>query len=147
MELMQDVEQLSPREAFAALRATADSALVDVRTRAELVFVGGPDAAALGRPLALVEWVGFPGGQPNGRFLDELKRALGEPLPGRLFFLCRSGHRSLAAARLVAGLMREAGAPVDCTNVAEGFEGDLDAEGRRGTVNGWKVAGLPWRQS
>ncbi|MEM7686023.1 MAG: rhodanese-like domain-containing protein, partial [Pseudomonadota bacterium] len=34
-----------------------------------------------------------------------------------------------------------------CTNVAEGFEGDLDADGHRGTINGWKAHGLPWRQS
>lgn len=147
MELMQDVEQRSPREAFAALRETPDSALVDVRTRAEQVFVGTPDPAALGRPLACVEWVGFPGGQPNARFLEELTLALGDPLPRRLFFLCRSGHRSLAAARLVAEQARETGTVVECINVAEGFEGDLDAEGHRGTVNGWKMAGLPWRQS
>jgi hypothetical protein len=31
-------------------------------------------------------------------------------------------------------------------NVLEGFEGDKDAAGHRGTVGGWKVAGLPWIQ-
>ena len=31
--------------------------------------------------------------------------------------------------------------------VVNGFEGDVDAEGRRGTVGGWKVSGLPWSQS
>ena len=43
--------------------------------------------------------------------------------------------------------MAEQGIATHCTNVAEGFEGDLDSEGRRGRVNGWKVRGLPWRQS
>ena len=33
-----------------------------------------------------------------------------------------------------------------CYNIAEGFEGDKDGAGHRGTVNGWKVRGLPWVQ-
>ncbi len=146
MELMQEVGQLSPQEAFAALRATPDSALVDVRTRAEIAFVGGPDPQALGRPLVAVEWIDFPQGRPNARFADELRAALGQAWPAHLFFLCRSGSRSLAAARLIAERTQDEGVPVACVNVAEGFEGDLDAEGHRGTVNGWKVARLPWRQ-
>jgi hypothetical protein len=32
-------------------------------------------------------------------------------------------------------------------NVLEGFEGDLDGEGHRNTVGGWRKAGLPWIQS
>ena len=31
-------------------------------------------------------------------------------------------------------------------NVLEGFEGDLDEEGRRGNLGGWRLAGLPWAQ-
>lgn len=147
MEVMQDVGQLSPREAFAALRDTAGSALVDVRTQAEIAFVGGPDPRAFGRPLAWVEWLDFPACRPNPRFFEDLRAALGPDLPGNLFFICRSGSRSLSAARLVAERAREEGAPVACFNVAEGFEGHVDDEGHRGSVSGWKVAGLPWRQS
>ena len=33
-----------------------------------------------------------------------------------------------------------------CYNISEGFEGDKDAAAHRGTVGGWKVAGLPWKQ-
>ena len=32
-------------------------------------------------------------------------------------------------------------------NIAEGFEGNKDAQGHRSTVGGWKAAGLPWVQS
>ena len=32
-------------------------------------------------------------------------------------------------------------------NVTEGFEGGPDPAGHRGTTAGWKVRGLPWRQS
>lgn len=147
-EGVQEVGELAPREAFRALRETADSVLVDVRTAAEIAFVGGPDPRGFGRPLVRVEWVGFPDGRPNAGFVEELRAALGAELPRHLYFICRSGSRSLAAARLVAQQTRtDGGGPVACTNVAEGFEGDLDPEGHRGTVNGWKVAGLPWRQS
>ncbi|PWB65475.1 MAG: rhodanese, partial [Betaproteobacteria bacterium] len=31
-------------------------------------------------------------------------------------------------------------------NVLEGFEGDQDEEGRRGSLGGWRHAGLPWTQ-
>jgi rhodanese-related sulfurtransferase len=59
-----------------------------------------------------------------------------------VMFLCRSGVRSHAAAQLAAqsGYAR-------AMNILEGFEGDLDAHGHRGTVGGWRKAGLPWVQS
>jgi len=31
-------------------------------------------------------------------------------------------------------------------NVIGGFEGDLDEQGRRGQLGGWRKAGLPWVQ-
>ena len=69
---------------------------------------------------------------------------LGEPVWRRtpVLFLCRSGGRSAAAASVAT-----AAGFGPAYNVAEGFEGDPDAHGHRGTVNGWKVAGLAWRQT
>ncbi len=58
-----------------------------------------------------------------------------------VLFLCRSGARSRSAA-----MAATAAGYAKAYNVAEGFEGDLDGEGHRGKLNGWKVAGLPWRQ-
>jgi rhodanese-related sulfurtransferase len=57
-------------------------------------------------------------------------------------FLCRSGARSRAAAAALTRIGFE-----KAFNVAGGFEGDLDGEGHRGAITGWKAAGLPWRQS
>jgi rhodanese-related sulfurtransferase len=56
-------------------------------------------------------------------------------------FLCRSGVRSVAAARAAtaAGLGRS-------FNVLDGFEGGLDRAGHRGRA-GWRAERLPWRQS
>ncbi len=141
------IDQLPPSDTYRALAETGDSALVDVRTRAEWTFTGIPDVGATGRELLMVEWVSFPSMAPNPRFMADLVEAAGGELPGRLFFICRSGARSMAAAQLVAGEAMQRGERRHCTNVAEGFEGDLDAEGHRGRMNGWKVAALPWRQS
>ena len=50
--------------------------------------------------------------------------------------------RSAAAAKA----MTAAGYST-CLNVADGFEGPLDAQAKRGASAGWKAAGLPWRQT
>ena len=58
-----------------------------------------------------------------------------------ILFLCRSGQRSASAAKA----MTDAGY-ANCYNIAEGFEGDKDDAGHRGSKNGWKVRGLAWKQ-
>ena len=141
------VDELTPPDALDALFADPSSILVDVRTRAEWAFTGMPDLSALGKDVLGVEWVSFPTMAPNPRFYDEVLAQAGGTLPGRVFFICRSGARSMAAARAVAAESAARGHPVHCTNVAEGFEGDLDGGRHRGTRNGWKVHGLPWIQS
>lgn len=130
---------VTPQEAYDALRSDPQAVLVDVRTRAEWTYVGLPDLAAVGKPVVTVEWVRFPDGSPNPGFLDELRAAgVGEDTP--TYFLCRSGVRSVAAAEAAT-----AAGFGPSYNVLEGFEGPHDAAGHR-TVAGWKVAGLPWRQ-
>ncbi|MEM7211281.1 MAG: rhodanese-like domain-containing protein [Pseudomonadota bacterium] len=141
------VDALTPQETWDQLSTLTSSALVDVRTRAEWAFVGVPDVTSLNVPFLPVEWTSFPSMAPNTAFVDQMIDAAGGELPERVFFICRSGARSMMAAQTVAGAMQSAGQPVHCTNVSEGFEGDLDAEGHRGKLNGWKAHGLPWRQS
>lgn len=128
-----------PLEAYAALQADPAAVLVDVRTSAEWSYVGLPDLTGIGKRVVPVEWQRFPDGSVNAHFLDEL-RAAGVVEGAPIYFLCRSGVRSAAAA---AAATRAGLGPA--YNVAEGFEGPLDPEGHR-TVSGWKVAGLPWRQ-
>lgn len=140
------VDELTPPDAHAALAADPASILVDVRTRAEWTFTGMPDLSALGKDVIAVEWVSYPAMAHNPAFYDDVLAQAGGTLPDRVFFICRSGARSMAAARAVAAECAARGRPVHCTNVAEGFEGDLDEGQHRGTRNGWKVHGLPWRQ-
>lgn len=141
------VDELSPEEAFAALSAGQSAALIDVRTRAEWAFIGVPDISGTGKPLWTIEWVTFPTMQPNGAFIDQLAGEAGGSMPDHLLFICRSGARSMAAAQAVASMCAQMEVAVRCTNVAEGFEGDLDGNRQRGRHNGWKARGLPWHQS
>lgn len=141
------VDEVSPKVAYQLLQDNPGTALVDVRTKAEWAFTGMPDLSGLGQSVIPVEWAVYPDMAPNMQFVDHLTQAVGADLPSHLLFICRSGARSMMAARLVAQNAAANGVALRCTNVAEGFEGDLDDEGHRGRVNGWKVHGLPWRQS
>jgi rhodanese-related sulfurtransferase len=131
---------LDPAASYRRLTQDPAAVLVDVRTRAEWSYVGGPDLSELGKTVLQIEWVGFPGGARNEAFLDELSGA-GVAKDAPVLFLCRSGVRSIGAAEAAA-----AAGWTDAFNVLEGFEGNPDGSGHRGTTGGWKVAGLPWRQ-
>ena len=135
---MNHAGDVSPQQAWERLESDPNAVLVDVRTRAEWSFVGLPDLSDIGKQVIALEWTTFPDGTQNPAFLDDLRAAV--PADAPVFFLCRSGGRSAAAASVAtaAGYDR-------AHNVNEGFEGDLDGQGHR-AVNGWKQAGLPWRQ-
>ncbi len=139
------VDEVDVATAWKGLQATPRSQLVDVRTRAEWTYVGIPDLGPLGKRPVLVEWQTFPDQSVDPRFAQRLGnelKTLGVQLDDDLFFICRSGSRSLAAARAMA----EAGYRA-CHNVTEGFEGPLDDARHRGGLSGWKAIGLPWQQS
>jgi sulfur dioxygenase len=109
-----------------------EAVLVDVRTDAEREWVGFiPGAVALA-------WKQWPGMALNERFDEGLKSAV--PPGKKAVFLCRSGVRSIAAAKRATEL------GIEAYNVLEGFEGDPDEGGQRGKRGGWRLRGLPWRQ-
>ena len=124
---------LRPNEVYALLQANPAAQLVDVRSRAECDWVGRVPGAVE------IEWQSYPGMQPNEKFLSQLEQLTDKKVP--LFFMCRTGGRSNAAAIAAT----QAGF-ADCYNVLEGFEGDKDEAGHRGQKNGWKASGLPWGQ-
>lgn len=133
--------------AWDALQADEAAVLVDVRTMEEWSFVGIADLTSLGKQALLVEWARLPGMAVNDRFTSELSEQLAGTAPARIYFLCRSGVRSLNAARATAEAFSATGQTVECVNIAGGFEGDLDSQAHRGNKNGWKKLGLPWRQT
>lgn len=132
---------VAPATAWKILSERKEAVLVDVRTRPEWNFVGLPDLEPLAKKPALIEWQVFPSMQPNPDFVTALSGVLTDK-DTPLLFLCRSGARSAAAAKA----MTAAGYSI-CLNVADGFEGPLDAEAKRGSAGGWKAATLPWRQT
>jgi sulfur dioxygenase len=109
-----------------------DAVLVDVRTDAEREWVGFVPGAV---PLAWKQW---PSMALNQAFDEGLKTAV--PPGKKAVFLCRSGVRSIAAAKRATEL------GIEAYNILEGFEGDPDDTGQRGKRGGWRFHGLPWRQ-
>ena len=113
--------------------ADGEAVLVDVRSDAEREWVGQvPGAVALA-------WKQWPGMAMNPAFDDGLRAAV--PEGGKAVLLCRSGVRSIAAARRATEL------GIEAYNILEGFEGNPDSEGHRGRIGGWRFHGLPWKQN
>jgi rhodanese-related sulfurtransferase len=138
------VRDVSAAETWAHLKDDPTSVLIDVRTRAEWIFVGLPELSETGKRVVTVEWQTFPDNSIDPAFVDRLRGLLegaGLSKDADLFFICRSGMRSRMAAEAMtaAGFKR-------CHNVADGFEGPLDSSRQRGRLAGWKAAGLPWVQ-
>ena len=123
---------ISPQLAWAWVQA-GEAVLVDVRTDAEREWVGSvPGAVALA-------WKQWPGMALNADFDGSLKAAVSADK--KALMLCRSGVRSIAAARRATDL------GIEAYNILQGFEGDPDASGQRGKTGGWRYLELPWRQS
>lgn len=131
---------VSSQDAWEALTSDDNAVLIDVRTEPEWQFVGLPDLSEADKKLILVSWQVYPDMAQNERFAEEVrKHGISEGQP--VYLLCRSGQRSRAAA---IELTKDGLGP--CYNVCDGFEGGHDERQRRGRSEGWKAAGLPWRQ-
>ena len=139
------IPDVGVKEVWNRLSEEADVQLIDVRTQAELAFVGVPDLTEIGKQPLFVEWERFPNKCGNEQFVENLSvllRDLGATDKTALFFLCRSGVRSRKAALAMSN-----SGFIHCHNVADGFEGPLDGERHRGRLAGWKAHSLPWAQT
>lgn len=122
---------VTPQTAYEWMQS-GEAVLVDVRTDAEREWVGFvPGAVA-------VAWKQWPGMAMNDSFDSAIQQAAQGK---KVVLLCRSGVRSVAAAKRAAELGLEA------YNILEGFEGDPDESAHRGLKGGWRMRGLPWRQN
>lgn len=124
---------LLPGEAYEILQSAPGAKLVDVRSRAELDWVGRVADSVH------IEWATYPGMRPNPHFVTQLEQQVDKE--ALVIFLCRSGVRSHHAAAAAAKAGYSA-----CYNVLQGFEGDRNSENHRSTLGGWRAAGLPWEQ-
>jgi rhodanese-related sulfurtransferase len=134
------VENVPPAQTWEALQTDPNAQLVDVRTDAEWNFVGIPDLGKAGKQAVLIQWQAYPTMARNPAFEKQLRDAGFTP-EHHIYFLCRSGVRSLAAAEAA-----KAAGFLNVYNIADGFEGPMDPAGHRGAAAGWKADGLPWRQ-
>ncbi|MBT5072314.1 MAG: rhodanese-like domain-containing protein [Kordiimonadaceae bacterium] len=129
---------VTPEEAWKVLSEKRDAVLVDVRTLAEWKCVGVSDLSKLSKENIYIEWVSFPERNPNENFIEELKEAVPSK-DASIYFLCRTGVRSVDAAIAATGA-----GYVNSYNILEGFEGDRDDHGHRGRISGWQGLNLPW---
>lgn len=138
VEVSEYAGELTLEEAWAMLGDDPAAVLIDVRTIAEWSFVGVPNLEAVGKEARFVEWTTFPGGRANPDFVGQATAELEPGTP--VLLMCRSGARSLAAAKALT-----AAGHGPAYNVTAGFEGPLGPDGHRD--GGWRNVGLPWRQS
>jgi rhodanese-related sulfurtransferase len=129
------INDLNPRQSWEFMQQHSQAVMIDVRTRMEHGFVGHPPGAVP------IPWKEFPDWQVNPDFVEEVRKVAPD-YNTPLFLLCRSGQRSLDAAKAL-----EAAGYTQLFNIAEGFEGPLDADKHRGMLGGWRFQGLPWEQS
>ncbi|MBI5891621.1 MAG: rhodanese-like domain-containing protein [Nitrosomonadales bacterium] len=125
---------LKPEEAYELMQSAPGAKLVDVRTRAEIDWVGRVPGAVE------IEWLSYPGMKLNPNFMASLEQQVDKE--ALVLFLCRSAHRSHTAATVAT----QAGFTA-CYNVLEGFEGDRNPKNQRNKLGGWRLKGLPWEQS
>ncbi len=121
------MQNISAPEAFAALRTNPDAVLCDVRTLNEWRAIGVPDLSDLGKSPVFLEWVRGPGQPPNPDFLAVLAASCTDKSTP-IYFLCRSGVRSAAAA-----LAAEQAGWKQTFNILAGFE----------APGGWRASLLP----
>ena len=129
------MRNLLPRETWALMQAQPEAVLIDIRMEIESMYVGRPPGAIN------IPWYEYP------EFTTDVAafcRQVEEQAGGKsqtVIVLCRSGQRSLEAAQV----LDDAGFS-DVVNVVHGFEGVLDEQFHRSTLNGWRFDQLPWEQ-
>ena len=128
------MEHLTPKQAYEFMHKNREAVFIDVRSEMEFLFVGHPDGSIL------IPWVDAPNWEVTPHFVHHVRIAASINRP--IVLICRSGRRSVDA-----GLALEQAGLHDVYNVLHGFEGDLDDNYHRNTVNGWRVEGLPWTQT
>jgi rhodanese-related sulfurtransferase len=128
---------------------------LDVRTRAEVNFLGMPTVADANVPYMEIDnmysWDEKKGVfklEPNSGFVTEVQDRLqqkGLNQNSKIIVMCRSGDRSAKAVDLLAKIGFK-----NVYSVVDGYEGDVakdgDHKGQR-VVNGWRNNNLPWTYS
>jgi len=130
------MKHLLPREAWEFLQQDPNVLFIDVRMEIESMYVGRPPGTHN------IPWYEYPELKPDpAAFATAVVREAAGDRHRPVVLLCRSGKRTLDAGRA----LEQAGFTT-VFNVLHGFEGDLDDDFKRSTLNGWRHDGLPWEQ-
>ncbi len=143
---------LTAQEAYKMKMEDKKILFVDIRTRAEVAFLGMPTIADVNIPYMTVgDWDTWNEKKknfklvPNSGFLSTLEDKIKEKhlnKNSKIILICRSGNRSAKAINLMA----QAGYK-QVYSVIDGFEGGKIKKGEhkgQRLKNGWKNANLPW---
>jgi rhodanese-related sulfurtransferase len=137
------IKEISSQQAWEILEDDPQAVLLDVRTSVEYEYVGHPLNAMH------VPWMDAPDWNIDAGFVAKVREALvtrsgpDQNLESTVILaICRSGKRSQAAAEELASHGFN-----HLYNIEDGFEGDMDNNKHRSTINGWRHANLPWEQS
>lgn len=139
------MKHLLPTEAWTWLQAETASRsaqglepplFVDVRMEVESLYVGRPPG------VVHVAWYEYPDLTADApAFAAAVEREAGGDKTRPVLLICRSGRRTIEAAAAL-----EAAGFEEVINVLHGFEGDLNPDFKRSSLNGWRFEGLPWEQ-
>ena len=129
------MKNLLPHEAWDQMQKRPDTLFVDVRMEIESLYVGRPPG------VENIPWYEYPDltADPE-RFAAAVEREAGSR-DRPVLLICRSGKRTMDAGRALV-----AAGFADVAHVVHGFEGDLDEQFKRSTLNGWRFDGLTWEQ-
>ena len=136
------LQELSCKQALQIIENDPRAVLIDIRSTMEFLFVGHPKGAVH------LPWIDEPDWTVNPNFTTEVRKLM---LGGAVcdanegcapvILICRSGKRSKEAGdKLVQDGLK------NVYHVDEGFEGERDDNGHRGTLGGWRYHQLPWEQ-
>lgn len=142
----QAYEDVTPQKAYEMLK-DSNTYIIDVRTNGEFLFVGYPAENRLGEgshlngKVANISWMYHQGPKfkVNPKFVNDVKFVFKGKKDNHLIMMCRSGSRSVAAAKAL-----EAAGYENIYNMTGGFEGGKDASGYRTKPGSWKNDGLPY---
>ena len=135
-----ELKVISAQQAWDICQRDPRALLIDIRSSMEFLFVGHPKGAIH------IAWIDEPDWVVNENFVSEIRKlALGglkestENVP--IILICRSGNRSEEAGKLLVNSGMS-----NVYHIDEGFEGELDEQHHRSTINGWRYHNLPWEQ-
>ena len=135
-----NIKNISSRGCFEKLSIEVNSQLIDVRTKPEWIYVGVPDLSSINKKVIFVSWQVYPEMGTNKFFENQILES-NIKKDNNLYFICRSGNRSNNAAEFLTSRGFS-----NCFNVIDGFEGKINHERQRASIDGWQFNNLPWKQ-